>query len=145
MRWPEVASGRLRRIFDCYGRRCDGAVRLGASFEDFEEGREVALRRAAFAHVGHHEADLVVDPEERIDDGAGDGEFALAQLIEQVFGVMGELDQFFKAEEAGGSLDGVHAAEDAVDDLGVGTILESEQVLFDLLNEFFALGNEVFE
>ena len=130
---------------NCGARWCDGVVGLGAALEDFEEGREVALRRAAVAHVGHHEANLVVDPEERVDDGAGDGEFAFAQVVEQVLGVMGELDQGFKAEEAGGSLDGVHAAEDAVDYLGVGTVLEGEQVLFDLLDELIALGKEVLE
>jgi hypothetical protein len=118
--------------------------RIARTHPEPREEAPVIFRRQSVANVHHHDANLIVGPEQSVDDCAGDGEFAFAQLIENVLRVMGQFHQLFKAEEAGGSLDGMHPAEDAVQYFGIGAVLKREQVLFYLLDKFIALGNEIF-
>ncbi len=69
------------------------------------------LRLGERAEHGAHHAGCVHDD---IHDLGGQGQLAGAQLVEQVFGAVAQLDQIVDVEESGAALDRVEAAENIV-------------------------------
>ena len=66
---------------------------------------------------------------------------AVAELAHQGLGGMRERFQPRQAEEAAGALDGVHQAENVVEDLGVvGILLETHELDVDDVEAFVRLG-----
>ena len=71
-------------------------------------------------------------------------ERSAAQLVEQAFGEMAQLDHRGCVQEAGATLDGVETAENVVQQPAVsGTLFQFHQLVVDIGQEFRRLGQEV--
>jgi hypothetical protein len=74
---------------------------------------------------------------------AADGDFAVAQLVEDVFDLVREGFDEVAFDDAGATLDGVCGAEDGAEIVGVvGRLLELEQAVFHGEQLVAALGDE---
>jgi hypothetical protein len=107
--------------------RLDGGVGLRqAGGEDVEQRAEVV---AAFEH---HRRQF-----------AADRDFAVAQLVEDVFDLVREGFDEVAFDDAGATLDGVRGAEDGAEVVGVvGRLLELEQAVFHGEQLVAAFGDE---
>ena len=87
---------------------------------------------------------MVAGDQERVDAAAGEFRFAAAESVQHIFGAMTEANEGVESEEPGGPLDGVHGAEDAVQQFDIlGRGFERDHVLVHALQEFFAFDEEV--
>jgi len=96
-------------------------------------------------HVVHQDLEHVHGLEEQFHDFRGHVHAALAEFVQDVLADMGQGLDLGQAQEARGALDGVHAAEDAVQDVQIARgLFQGQEVLLDHLEVFLSLHQEVF-
>ena len=77
-------------------------------------------------------------------DGARGDRHAVAEFAHQRLAGMGEGFQPWQAEEAAGALDGVHQAEDVIENFCVvGVLLEPHKLIVDRVQALAGLGQEL--
>ena len=102
-----------------------------------------ALRLALFAFEALQNLLDAVDGGENERDGVVGRGQAVAKLAHQRFGGVRQRFQPRQAEKAAGALDGVHQAEDVIEDLGVvGILLETHELDVDHVETLVGLGHE---
>ena len=92
---------------------------------------------------GQQQLQDIAGVEKGIDHVRAQGQFTLADPVEQVFEDMGDFSQVGKAEGAGGTLDRMCRAKDGVELLGIGVMdVQFEQQGFHAVQMLLSLLEE---
>ena len=102
--------------------------------------------RFAAAHVADHFAKLVQSAEQRVHRRMRDLALALAQNVQNVFGVVSQFHDVREAEEARSAFHGVKGAKDAVQKFFVFRGgFQRDQVAVKVLQQLIAFGEVILE
>ncbi len=117
---------------------------LGQLLELAQQFRLGGLGHDAVAHRVEHVVEDVEHREDDIHELGIDLALMVAQDVEDVLGAVAELHQRCQTDKAGTALDGVEAAEDGVEQIGIiGALFELDQLLLQLLQDLAGLDQEV--
>ena len=136
------------------GRR-SSCGRLGGSahLEGFEVADQLAgigigqltLLAHLHAHVLHEDLEHVHGLEEQLHDAVAELHAPLAEVVQDVLADVGHGLDLRQPQEAGGPLDGMHTAEDGVQQIQVpGRFFQRQEVGLDLLEVLLRLDEEIF-
>src|SRR5262249_14618117 len=126
----DAEEGRVELVLR-HDRRVAALVALRELAEGEEQLLDLALRLRAGAALGGEEPPVQGDRlEEEVEDRMADLGPTEAQIVEDVLQLVREAGHLRRPKEPGEALEGVHAAEDVVDELRIGAPLP--QALVDL-------------